>query len=540
MKKILENQIINSALWAAYGDALGFITELADAKILKSRTGQQTIESLVDWKRRVGGKFGTTIKLPKGSYSDDTQLRLATSRAIMGNGHFSIHSFSKIELPVWQSYALGAGRGSKLAASSLSKANVAWYSNFYNSDNVSYLQSGGNGAAMRIQPHVWSAVKLDEPELFLPDVIRNSLTTHGHPRAIIGSVFHALSLSYTLFYKKIPSLEYLRTFNQWTNEVPRIIESDINLNTIWASHYENSSQSSLVDDYEEVYKELEALIDKAEEWYKDEEKTYKSLATLLNLFDVETRGSGTLTSLAASVACLLLEETSEIDLIKTISNELLTDTDSIATMAGAIMGAQTDICPDERVQDQDYIIQESKRLHSISNREAANSFKYPEKLEWKSPSSQLDFLGKANDRLVLFPFGEVKSISTEVFISTNKSYCYEWFESKLGQSFLIKRRYNGEFKKVAEEFLEPQVNIHNSKSLIDERALVQQNLELEDNVFATSIDIDKLTTKIIRDQFDPTTIGSSLLEIANSELGVNGVVAFSAIISKAYVARKRK
>jgi hypothetical protein len=36
---IEESQIVNSALWAAYGDALGFITELADKRILKSRTG---------------------------------------------------------------------------------------------------------------------------------------------------------------------------------------------------------------------------------------------------------------------------------------------------------------------------------------------------------------------------------------------------------------------------------------------------------------------------------------------------------------------
>ena len=32
------NTIVNSMLWAAYGDALGFITELCDKKTLKYRT----------------------------------------------------------------------------------------------------------------------------------------------------------------------------------------------------------------------------------------------------------------------------------------------------------------------------------------------------------------------------------------------------------------------------------------------------------------------------------------------------------------------
>ena len=32
-------KVTNSSLWAAYGDALGFITEMADEKKVKYRTG---------------------------------------------------------------------------------------------------------------------------------------------------------------------------------------------------------------------------------------------------------------------------------------------------------------------------------------------------------------------------------------------------------------------------------------------------------------------------------------------------------------------
>ena len=111
-----QEAIKKSALWAAYGDALGFITELTDEKGLKWRTGTSRIIKTIPWKRKIGGQFGVIVDLPAGCYSDDTQLRLSTCRAIRGDGKFDVEAFAKVELPVWLSYALGAGRGTKTAA----------------------------------------------------------------------------------------------------------------------------------------------------------------------------------------------------------------------------------------------------------------------------------------------------------------------------------------------------------------------------------------------------------------------------------------
>ena len=70
--------IKRSSLWAAYGDALGFITELSDEFSVKKRTkGHSRVTALIPWTRRIGGQFGINIELPKGCYSDDTQLRLS-------------------------------------------------------------------------------------------------------------------------------------------------------------------------------------------------------------------------------------------------------------------------------------------------------------------------------------------------------------------------------------------------------------------------------------------------------------------------------
>ena len=51
--------------------------------------------------------------------------------------------------------------------------------------------AGGNGVAMRIQPHVWSAADLADPDTYLPGVIRDAVSTHGHPVALAGAAIHA-------------------------------------------------------------------------------------------------------------------------------------------------------------------------------------------------------------------------------------------------------------------------------------------------------------------------------------------------------------
>src|SRR5438270_9294002 len=72
-----------SAIWAAWGDALGFPTELLpDLEYLHRRIGANRIETTVSWRRRIGGRMGVEVELPAGMYSDDTQLRLAVCRSI--------------------------------------------------------------------------------------------------------------------------------------------------------------------------------------------------------------------------------------------------------------------------------------------------------------------------------------------------------------------------------------------------------------------------------------------------------------------------
>ena len=543
MATLKERKIVNSALWAAYGDALGFITELADSKLVSIRAGVTKVVELVDWKRKVGGKYGPLISLPAGAYSDDTQLRLATSRSINSNYYFSINAFSKVEIPIWSAYALGAGIGSKIAARSLAKRNVAWYNNFYEGKSL-YINSGGNGAVMRIQPHVWACRTPENPESFLSDVIKNSLTTHGHPRAIAGSVFHALSLSYSITKDRIPDVEDAKEFNQWTKEIPRIIRQNINLSTAWVPMFESQFGKTLEEAYEDVHKEISELINSVSKWSEGKNKSYQGLVDTLDLKNVQIRGSGTLTAVAAMAAATIEEDLTT--LLVSMVNALGTDTDSIATMVGAIRGIFDESPPPQDVQDQPYIINDAQRLYRISINNENNNYQYPDAVSWKVPSSTLDYVANYEGQLVFPPFGIVTEQSEPFSSNGTESYdyYYQWVSSSFGQSFLVKKRNAKAIKSVekhqllivdqpiAKEEIAPQIEI--------DLSVEQRKPDSTQQTYKNVLDLDAMTSAVIAGNFDPTTIGTHLIDISHSDLGVNGAIAYSAIISKAISARQKR
>ena len=156
---VKQDNIVNSMLWACYGDALGYITELCDdINNLKYRTyGLDHVTELIKWRRKLGGQYGVYVELPMGCYSDDTQMRLAVCRSINKNGKFDFETFSKIEIPSVSCLWSWNRKRTRDAGTSLVKKTVQWNTNFYETEVTKYIDGGGNGAAMRIQPHVWAA-----------------------------------------------------------------------------------------------------------------------------------------------------------------------------------------------------------------------------------------------------------------------------------------------------------------------------------------------------------------------------------------------
>lgn len=424
----------NSMLWAAYADALGFISELVDEKGVRRRTKGQALDRLMAWKRRVGGRGGVDVELPAGCWSDDTQLRMAVSRAISRHG-FDVESFARIELPIWPSYALGGGRASKAAAANLGKPDALWYANTY----PGWFNAGGNGAAMRIQPHVWSSPGLDGD--YMLDVIADSVCTHGHPRAIVGACFHASTLAHCLRVGAVPDLNRCVEIAVGIGDAFRLVESHRSLGTTWIGLWERETGKQLRDEWRATVDELCTAINRAVETDIADNiaQTYRGISDRLGLKAEEQRGSGILTPVAAVALAAVAPST--YDGVVAAANAVGTDTDTIGTMAGALLGACVAAGPPpEEPLDSAYLLNEADRLVAISRGRKVGNHSYPDVLTWAAPQTQADALVSADRQLVVEGLGPVTELETGPSWTPRKDFAWQWVRTDFGQTLLIKRR----------------------------------------------------------------------------------------------------
>lgn len=559
------NCIKKSALWAAYGDALGFITELVDETGLKRRVNKKFVEKPVSWKRKIGGYYGVNVELPAGCYSDDTQLRLATSRAIQGDGEFDVEAFAKIELPVWTSYALGAGRGSKAAASSFARQDTNWFSNFFKKNRIDYVLCGGNGAAMRVQPHVWVASEPNRPETYICDVVKNAICTHGHMRGILGAVFHALCLGGAIESGVVPSPGEWEQHINFFPKVEEIIREDNDINAFWLPVWEERSNSSFLEASKKVQEECSRDIDSIVDFsfMKDPGEGYKSIVKKIGGFEDASRGSGTKTSIIAASLCWLFRKDSPVNAITTAANLLNSDTDTIGTMAGAILGVVTKESPPDLIIDSDYIQQEAERLYRISCKEETESFVYPDLFGWKPPKTQLDVVGLMGDVMAVSGLSEAKEIGEPYYNNDKNQAAWQWLELDFGQKILIKRRpqlrqllnenypqrdvifkpkvKKKESGKLFSEVKPQEKNSHKKdyspKSLQETKPVVRpQEKSSRKKGFAPK-SLHEMTNVAIKSGFDEKLIGRHILEFSRQSGGIEKAIAYTSIIAKAIISR---
>ncbi|MBD8122890.1 ADP-ribosylglycohydrolase family protein [Pseudomonas lutea] len=591
MSDLRLKRTISSALWSAYADALGFPTELASDRTVQQRLGHSTITRTEPWKRVVGGRFGATVSLPAGAYSDDTQLRLATSRAIRGNGYFDVESFAKIELTVWQAYALGAGRGSKAAASALCNRSNNWFSNFF----PNYENGGGNGAAMRVQPHVWAARSLTDKASYMTDVIRNALCTHGHMRGIAGAVVHAASLAHVFETGKPLSPDQWPELASDIRAIPKMIASDNELSTFWVPTWAQRSKQSVEDAVDTVAREWEDASRRASSLLLNLQKddllaAYEAVLKSENGLSAEERGSGLKCALFANVAAWISPKAGAQQTIQIVANLLDSDTDTIGTMAGAIIGAAA---PEASylgpIQDHIYIRDEAERLYDISQGKNTYSFSYPDLLYWLPPRTMIDILGLKGDRLHIAGLGDVNPVDPP--FAGQKGTSWQWFLLSTGQTVLSRFRTelltksrpskeivpeeldtpdlfdrvsdNGDSKAAISAGAAPtdattkrpsaQVQHIESRQKFDEPASSSERSSVRETIgeyrvsaptshpqpdaeTPKSIDLDELTNEAIRG-FDPQTIGRHILLLAEQPNALELSIAYSAVVVKARAAR---
>jgi ADP-ribosylglycohydrolase len=414
--------IVNSAIWAAYGDALGFISEGVDDRGLSRRLTGQDFDTR-DWVRKVS-RSSPDIAIPAGTYSDDTQLRLATGRAIRSDGAFDVESFSQFELPAWLDFHLGAGLGTLSAANRL-RSGTSWNTLVAGDKDGRYVKGGGNGAAMRIQPHVWVARTGNDN--YLIDVIINTACTHGHPKAFVGALVHAIMLRDVLERQNMPDLDETVRIVDKIDSLVSFFEASSQFGTAWLTQWDRSTASSFVTEWRSACKEVRECIDAIPRRAHESSPAgvYQEYLQSVGLMVESERGVATKTAVAAFAAITIHHEMSVSTILKLIASTVRSDTDTIATMAGALLGAfRPDEC-NSQVLDRQYIASEAKRAASIAhNSPGVGQFRYS---KTKPRGNELAVGG----------LGVASPISERMGRPGAKE-AYQWASLQFGQTILLR------------------------------------------------------------------------------------------------------
>ena len=543
-------RVISSAVWAAWGDALGFMTELAPTQdIVRQRASVGVVELPLRWRRRVGGRFGPTVELPAGTYSDDTQLRLAVSRCIRASGRFDVETFSKIELPIFLAYGLGVGRGTRAAAHSLAKRGVRWLTNFYD-DGQRYVDGGGNGAAMRIQPHVWAAAEF-HPDAYLRNVVADAVATHGHPRAVVGAAFHALALAHALERGELPSPDRWRGMVRYLTRVGHVVSKDDVLRDRWLPLWEERTgrtwHDAVDDTVSELAREIRTVVQELQPRSESGglSRSYASVAKRVGGLDPKTRGSATLTALLALWAAWQAQSDPQTGLVAT-ANVLGSDTDTISTMAGALLGAVNIGPPPGRVADQEYIVEEARRCLAVARGEPVEDFAHPDVVHWTPPRTLADAVGVVENRVAVAGLGGASERSELFEAGQRGKDGWQWLALDFGQSVLIKRRR--ELRSLPEgalphprplrlviEDAQPNKDVERPQVGAADAAL-EGGADRRLHAGMTIADAVKFVTEA---NFDPTSIGTIFLLFAEDEDGLDRAAVFLGSMMEAYRQRLR-
>ncbi|MCC3332932.1 ADP-ribosylglycohydrolase family protein [Nocardia abscessus] len=201
-------KVAGMLLGGAVGDALGWPQENR-SHIVGGNASRAVNPSpeFRSWSRYAGTQFGRYVDpVAAGEYSDDTQLLLAVAHACL-RGHDWLNWLTRVELPQWIEYQRGGGGAVLRASRAWAEGRAPWQVVTQKDEPqvLKYYEAGANGAAMRIAPHVVVTARSGLEELY-KRVILDSLSTHGHPRAVIGAIVHALALRKALLQQG--TLEY--------------------------------------------------------------------------------------------------------------------------------------------------------------------------------------------------------------------------------------------------------------------------------------------------------------------------------------------
>jgi ADP-ribosylglycohydrolase/catechol 2,3-dioxygenase-like lactoylglutathione lyase family enzyme len=332
-----RERAVSAYLAAAVGDALGWPFE-GHAK--ESPTVEKWDGNYVRWEKRAGTRFRPVLELVEaGAYSDDTQLILAVTRSRLQNGIEWWTSLSTCELPFWTFYERGGGGATKRAAASWLSSVPPWRAP--KEDSVrKYFSAGGNGVAMRILPHCVAGMSCESFEPIARDILTDGVTTHGHPRALVGALaygyalWYALRLNHTLGFGELitVTISNVAVWGQQQSVVER-----------WRDWATCASRNA---DYASVW---HATVAETLDLLKSADEAIQAGALSLDneVLDAigarnsKVSGAGTVSAVAA-IYFSSRYAASPLEGLRRAASAVGADTDTVASMSGALLGALSD------------------------------------------------------------------------------------------------------------------------------------------------------------------------------------------------------
>jgi ADP-ribosylglycohydrolase len=460
---------------SAIGDALGWITEFeSSAASLERKYNTDVIDKFHSWSKNVGGRFyGYVDNILPGSYSDDTQLMLSVARSITQNGSVDNEYFSKRELASWLYYARGGGRTVKVAAEKIERKSVNWFNNFYKYKNdgiqLDYRDAGANGAAMRVLPI--ALANFGDFDKTKVETFKNSIVTHGHPRAIVGALIFNLAVSELMLYRP-EDFAWENYITKIGKDLPVRLECKTFLSdelSIWIHEWNKESLTPFEVIYSATVEEAQNTLRLGYQLLKSDADDHDALEKF-GCFAKETRGSG-ISTVIAGIFLVSKYHYKPIEAIRKAVNSFGADTDSIAAFAGALTGVLhgNNIIPEkwQNVQDASYLERIAVELLNISEQNYSGTNKQQSAFDSFVYDNNWDF--HVNETISFDPIGRgiITNIEKQDTLTVGKYNIIVDVDFEIGQSC--------RFSKVFNKKSEARIPEHRNNELEHLRSLVDEN-----------------------------------------------------------------
>ena len=511
-------------LGAAVGDALGWPQEQASNIVGGNRNRHiDPVAEFRPWNRYGGGQYQKyTDPVPAGSYSDDTQLILATSRALQSEDWWT--ALTRCELPLFLLYSRGAGGATLRACRTWASGAEPWIKGSTQASQksvASYFQAGGNGVAMRIAPYVVLHATRPVEEL-VARVVLDGISTHGHPRALVGAAAYAVALHALLNHEG--TLEF--------GDLPALVEHEKcwqrveTLLSVLPSEWMDSAAEQYRDFFGiwdqtiSEMREMLAVVDSAARLGTrgDDMGTLDRLGT----FNKKMNGAGTVTAAAAIYLASRNAPRPMSGLLRAafVKNA---DTDTLASMTGALLGALhgpdwlTDM--GRQVQDRAYIEHVADDMTARALGEERPALPAHDLVTDRSVRRFKDSLVIAKSGPIALPDGRpAKVVHDHPLEVSGNIRAHRWIVEADGQTFIIDQ---------TAKLTEAEIAERKARARKDASAKVEQRppkAEAEQARFVRlTLRADALD---LVESFYKTAMGLPVERIGPGEIIVDGLVRF--------------